>query len=127
VRHTFLILLLLFAEALLSSAQRIGRCPANAPRDAERLRELRGVVVDRNLAVIPKVKIRLQVPEGEDFREVEATETDPTGRFSFKAKPSENYRLVFTGPLGFCTSCDSSQICESRVQRNATGTVSGRH
>lgn len=102
MRRTSPLLLLLFAEALLSSAQRIGPCPANAPRDAESLKELRGVVVDRNLAVIPKVKVRLQLPEGGSFRELEATETDPTGRFSFKAQPSGNYRLIFAGPLGFC-------------------------
>jgi hypothetical protein len=60
------------------------------------------VVVDRNVAVIPRVKVKLQTPEGENFREVGATETDATGRFSFKAPASGNYRLAFAGPLGFC-------------------------
>jgi Carboxypeptidase regulatory-like domain len=58
------------------------------------------VVVDENSAVIPKVKVRLQVPDGKDLRDIEATETDPTGQFSFEAQPSGNYRLVFAGPKG---------------------------
>jgi hypothetical protein len=63
---------------------------------------LKGVVVDENSAVISKVKVRLQVPDGKDFRDIVAAETDPTGRFNFEAQPSGNYRLVFAGVTGFC-------------------------
>ncbi len=92
MRTTFLFPFLLFASSLLSAAQRIGPCPPSTPRSTQNVSELRGVVVDENLAVVPKVKVRLQVPEGKDFRDTSATETDPTGQFSFKAQPIEGSR-----------------------------------
>lgn len=102
MKRTSLLLFMLFAWGLLSSGQRIGPCPPNPPRSPQNIQELRGVVVDENSAVIPKVKVRLQVSDGKDFRDIGATETDPTGRFSFEAQPSGNYRLVFAGLLGLC-------------------------
>jgi hypothetical protein len=104
VRTTFLFPFLLFASSLLSAAQRIGPCPPSTPRSTQNVSELRGVVVDENLAVVPKVKVRLQVPEGKDFRDTSATETDPTGQFSFKAQPIEGSRLVFASPPGLCSA-----------------------
>ncbi|MGP8095404.1 MAG: carboxypeptidase-like regulatory domain-containing protein [Candidatus Sulfotelmatobacter sp.] len=59
------------------------------------------MVVDENSAVIPKVKVRLQVPDGKDFRDIGGTETDATGRFSFEPRRPGQYRLVFR-PVGFC-------------------------
>ncbi len=55
------------------------------------------MVVDENSAVVPKVKIKLQVPDGKEFRDIAATETDPNGRFVFEAQPAGDYRLVFAG------------------------------
>ena len=40
--------------------------------------------------------------DGTDFRDVGETETDPNGQFGFEAPPPGNYRLVFSGPKGFC-------------------------
>ena len=102
MRRSFLLLFLLFAWDLLSSGQRAGPCPPNLPRSPQSIKELRGVVVDENSALIPKVKVRLQVSDGKYFRDIGATETDPTGQFSFEAQPAERFRLVFAGPLGFC-------------------------
>jgi hypothetical protein len=98
-----LLLFLILAGTALSSGQRVGLCPPNPnlPRNRQNVRELKGVVVDENLAVIPNVKVRLQMPDGKDFRDIGAIETDPTGRFSFEARPPGNYRLVFAG-CGFC-------------------------
>ncbi len=102
MKRTFLLLFLLSAWGLLSSGQRAGPCPPSVARSPQNVKELRGVVVDENSAVISKVKVRLQVPDGEDFRDIGAAETDPNGRFSLEAQPSGNYRLVFFGPPGFC-------------------------
>lgn len=97
------LLLLVFTGSLLSSAQRIGPCPTSTARSPEQIKELRGVVVDETLAVVPKVKVRLQVPDGVGkFRDLGATQTDSAGRFDFAAQRSENYRLVFEGSSGFC-------------------------
>ena len=102
MRRTFLSVMLLFAGGLLSSGQRIGPCPPNPPRSPQNIKELRGVVVDEDSAVIPRVKVGLQVPDGKNFRDIEAAETDLAGRFTFEAQPSGDYRLVFAGPQGFC-------------------------
>jgi len=102
VKRLFLLLFLLSASGLPSSGQRIGPCLPSPPRSPQNIMELRGVVVDENSAVIPRVKVRLQVPNGKDFRDVAATETDPIGQFSFETQPSGNYRLVFAGLSGFC-------------------------
>ena len=98
MKYTSLLLLLLFACGLLSSGQRIGACPPSPPRSPQNVKELRGVVVDDNLAVVPKVKVRLQVPDDEDFLDIGATETDLNGQFSFEARPFGNYRFVFAVP-----------------------------
>jgi hypothetical protein len=63
---------------------------------------LKGLVVDRTSALVPKVKVKLQVSDGKDFRDVGATETDPNGQFGFESQPPGNYRLLFVGPKGFC-------------------------
>jgi hypothetical protein len=88
-------LFFLYACGVLSSGQRIGACPPSAPRSPQAIKELRGVVVDEASAVVSKVKIKLQVPGGEEFRDIASTKTDPSGRFSFGAQPSGNYRLLF--------------------------------
>jgi hypothetical protein len=98
VRRTSLSLLLLFACSVLSSGQRVGTCPLGAPRSPQAVKELRGVVVDETSAVVPKVRIKLQVPDGREFREIAARETDISGQFSFEDYPSGNYRLVFAAP-----------------------------
>ncbi|MGO9087105.1 MAG: carboxypeptidase-like regulatory domain-containing protein [Candidatus Sulfotelmatobacter sp.] len=84
------------------SGQMVGSCPPTAARSPQKITELRGVVVDENLAVVPKVKVRLQARDGRDLRDIEVIETDPTGRFSFEAHDPGQYRLVFVGPKGFC-------------------------
>jgi hypothetical protein len=61
------------------------------------------VVVDENLALVPKVKVILQTSDGKDFRDIGATETDPNGRFGFEAQPFGNYRFVFAA-RGFSPS-----------------------
>ena len=104
MKTTSLLLFLLFAGSLLSRGQRVGPCSPSPGRSPEDIKEFRGVVVDQNLAVIPKVKVRVQVPDGKDFRDIGATETDPNGRFDFEARPSGNYRLAFAGPAGFCSA-----------------------
>lgn len=96
----FITVVLVFMS-LLSSGQRIGPCPPSSARVPENIRELRGVVVDENLAVVPKVKVTLQVPDGGGFREIGKTETGPAGQFSFEAQPFGKYRLAFK-QLGFC-------------------------
>jgi hypothetical protein len=58
--------------------------------------------VDENLAVIPKVKVELQAPDGRDFRAVVGGETDATGQFHFGRQRPGKYLVVFTGPRGFC-------------------------
>jgi hypothetical protein len=58
--------------------------------------------VDENLAVIPKVKVELQAPDGQDFPAVVGVETDTTGQFHFGRQRPGRYLVVFTGPRGFC-------------------------
>ncbi|MFZ3341817.1 MAG: carboxypeptidase-like regulatory domain-containing protein [Terriglobales bacterium] len=94
--------ILLFAWNARPSAQLVGSCPPVAARSPQKIAELRGVVVDETLAVVSNVKVELQARHGRDFRDIEVTETDPTGRFSFKARDPGQYRLVFVGPKGFC-------------------------
>jgi len=103
VRLIFLSLPLLFVCAVLASGQRIGACPPIPPRRPQDIKELRGVVVDENLALVPKVKVILQTSNGKDFRDIGATETDPNGRFGFEAQPFGNYRIVFAA-TGFSPS-----------------------
>jgi len=80
----------------------IGSCPPVAVRPPQKIKELRGVVVDENLAVIPRVKVRLQVRDGRDFCDIEVVETDPNGRFSFEDHTPGQYRLVFKAFAGLC-------------------------
>ena len=86
------LLVLLFSWGALSSGQKVGSCPPNTSRSLQSLQELKGVFVDENLAVIPRVKVILQVPEDKDFRDIGATESGPTGQFSFQDLPTGNYR-----------------------------------
>jgi hypothetical protein len=80
----------------------IGSCPPTADRKPQAIRELKGVVIDENLAVVPNVKVQLQVRNGRSSLDLEAVETDLTGRFSFQTHAVGQYRLVFTGVHGFC-------------------------
>jgi hypothetical protein len=93
---------LFFACGVSSSAQRIGPCPTTPARSPQELKELRGVVVDENSAVVPGVKVRLQMLNGAALRDIAATETGSTGQFSFEPHPRGEYRLIFFGPKGFC-------------------------
>jgi Carboxypeptidase regulatory-like domain len=88
--------------SLLSGGQRIDPCPPSLEQSPQNIKELRGVVVDENLAVIPKVKVELQAPDGRDFRVVAGVETDATGQFHFGRQRPGKYLIVFTGPRGFC-------------------------
>ena len=94
---------LLFSWTVLASGQRIGECPASTPRSLQKVKELRGVVIDENFARIQRVKVSLQVLDGKSFREIELAETDSIGRFNFEPRPNRSYRLVFTAPY-FCTA-----------------------
>jgi len=96
--------MLILVWSVRPSGQMVGSCPPTAARIPQKIAELRGVVVDENLAVVPKVKVRLQARDGRDLRDIEVIETDPTGRFSFKAHDPGQYRLVFVGLKGFCTA-----------------------
>jgi len=102
VKGAFLVLCLLFTWSLLSSGQRIGACPPSLERSLRNIKELRGVVVDENLAVIPRVKVELQASDGRDFHVVLGAETDATGQFQFGRQRPAKYLVVFTGPSGFC-------------------------
>jgi hypothetical protein len=93
---------LLLAFSIRLGGQVMGSCPQSPARRPQPVRELRGVVVDQNGALVPKVKVRLQVSNSEGFREVAVTESGATGRFSFESQRAGEYRLVFTAPMGFC-------------------------
>ena len=93
--------------------QFIGSCPPSPVRRLQDIQALRGVVVDENLAVIPKVKVKIQVPDGKYFRDIGLVETDSTGRFNFVPQHSGRYRLVFAGPLGFCSATIPVQYLKS--------------
>ena len=102
MRIQLLLSLLLSTSSALMGAQIIGSCPPIPPRNPRDVKELRGVVVDQDMAVIPKVKVLLQIRDGEKFRDVAAVDTDSTGRFNFESQPRGGYRFVFSGPAGFC-------------------------
>jgi len=102
VKYSFLPALILFACTVQPRAQLIGSCPPSSTRSSRDIKELRGGVVDENLAVIPKVKVRLQVPDGKDFRDIELIETDRSGQFNFESHRPGRYRLVFAASVGFC-------------------------
>ena len=97
-----LVALLLLGLSFQMGAQITGSCPPSRASGPWDVQELRGVVVDQNLAVVPKVKVRLQVPDGQDFRDVGSAETDATGRFGFAPQHAGAYRLVFAGWHGLC-------------------------
>ena len=102
MKFPFLIGALILVCSVRSSGQMVGSCPPVASRSPQKVAELRGMVVDENLAVVPRVKVELQVPDGQHFRDIESVETDPTGRFSFAVRRRGRYRLVFSGRLGLC-------------------------
>jgi len=94
--------ILLFAWSARPSAQLIGSCSPLAARSPQNVKELRGVVVDENLAVVPKVRVQLQIRKGRYFRDLDVAETDLNGQFSFENKGRSQYRLVFTPLVGLC-------------------------
>ena len=94
--------LLALACSIPSVGQLIGSCPPSAERRSQGIKELRGVIVDENLAVVPKVKVTLQEPHGKEFRNIGSVEADSEGRFSFEAHRLGRYRFVFVGPVGLC-------------------------
>jgi hypothetical protein len=102
VKSTFQLALLFFAFIIQLSGQLVGSCPSSSARSPQDIKELRGVVVDENLAVVPKVKVKLQVPVGQDFHDVALIETDRSGQFSFEGNGPGQYRLVFAGLVGLC-------------------------
>jgi hypothetical protein len=104
VKSLFLLAVLFLAWSIRSSGQLVGSCPPTPLRSPQDVSEIRGVVVDKNIAVIPKIKVKLQVPRSTDFRDVALAETDLTGRFSFEKQPPGQYVLVFTAPAGFCSA-----------------------
>jgi len=95
-------LLLLWTSTALMGGQLIGTCPPSPARSPEDVKELRGVVIDENLAVVPKVKVLLQIQEGDKFRDVATVDTDSIGRFSFASHRQGKYRLVFSNFKGLC-------------------------
>ncbi len=104
MRSTFLLSVLILACSARQNAQMIGPRPPTADPDRrpQAINTLKGVVIDENTAVIPRVKVQLQVRNGRSFHEVEAVETDMTGRFTFEKHAVGQYRLVFTGIAGLC-------------------------
>ena len=102
MNRTSLLLFFLFAWGLLSGGQRIGPCPPNPPRSPQKIQELKGVFIDENSAVIPRVKVTLQVAQEKDFRDIGTTESGPTGQFSLQDQPPGDYRFKTSGPPGFC-------------------------
>lgn len=97
-----LLVFLVLTLGIPMGGQIIGSCPPSPARSPQEIQELRGVVVDENLAVIPRVKVNLQVLDGQAFRDIGSIETDSTGRFGFAAQHLGKYRLVFSGPTGLC-------------------------
>ena len=81
MKISFQLAFLFFALIIQLSGQLVGSCPSNSARSPQDIKELRGVVVDENLAVVPKVKVKLQVPVGQDFHDVALIETDRSGQF----------------------------------------------
>jgi hypothetical protein len=102
VKYASLLLFLLFASGLQSTGQRIGSCPPNPPRSPQNIQELKGVFVDENSTVIPRVKVILQVAQDKNFRDIGTTESSPTGQFSFQDQPPGDYRFRTSGLPGFC-------------------------
>jgi hypothetical protein len=83
-------------------AQLVGSCPPVPRRSPQDVKELGGVVVDQNLAVVPKEKVLLQIQHGEKFRDVAAVDTDSSGRFNFRSQRRGKYRFIFSGQAGLC-------------------------
>ncbi|MFI5072374.1 MAG: carboxypeptidase-like regulatory domain-containing protein [Terriglobales bacterium] len=104
MKCTFLLSVLILACSARQNAQMIGPCPSHADPDRkpQAIKTLKGVVIDENTGVVPKVKVQLQVRNGQNFHDLEAVETDMTGGFTFEKHAVGQYRLVFTGPAGFC-------------------------
>lgn len=102
MRFPFVIGALILVCTVRPSGQLIGSCPPVGARQPQRVKELQGVVVDETLAVVPKVKVKLQVPNGQDFRDIGSVETDANGRFRFAARHRGRYRLAFSGRMGLC-------------------------
>ncbi len=106
----------LFASSLLSSGQLVGDCPPIAPRSPVSVNELRGVVVDVNMAVVPEEKVKLQILNGKEFRDAESAETDANGQFSFATRRAGQYRLVFSGRVGLCTATIPIKLLEGGLK-----------
>ncbi len=97
-----LVAILLLGLGLRAGGQITGSCPPSRASGPWNVQALHGVVVDQNLAVVPKLKVRLQVQDGQDFRDIGSGETDATGRFDFAPRHAGEYRLVFAGGHGLC-------------------------
>jgi hypothetical protein len=102
VKRPILLALVLLIWVVRPNGQIVGSCPPSIPRGSQDVKELRGVVVDPALAVVPKVKVRLQYLDGRVFRDVGLVNTDQTGRFSFESRHRGQYRFVFVSPIGLC-------------------------
>jgi hypothetical protein len=74
--------LFLLTTGLAANGQMIGNCPQIKPRRAQAVRRPRGVLVDQNLAVIPKAKVILQRPNKGKFDEIASLETDQPGKIA---------------------------------------------
>ena len=101
MRHSFLLSMLILICCARQEGQRIGSCPPAAQRKPQGVKELKSVIIDENLAIIPKVKVQLQERNGDSFRDLEIVETDSSGRFNFERSNWNNYRLAITR-FGFC-------------------------
>ena len=58
------------------------------------------------------VAVTLQEPNGDSFRDVKSLATDGTGKFDFGKVAAGKYRMVFSGPRGFCHVTVPSKLSE---------------
>jgi len=102
VRIFFVLAILAGSLGMTSSPQFVGECPASYWDHPIWVKSIAGVVTDPTGAVIPKAEIVLQAKKGKNLVDVEAVQTDSTGKFSSRAHQTGEYRLVVAGPKGFC-------------------------
>jgi len=102
VRHFIATAVMVGGIAMTASSQFVGDCPPANWNHPIWVKSLAGVVTDATGAVIPKVRLVLQAKKGKSLVEVEDLETDSAGKFSSRAHAAGEYRLVTSGPKGFC-------------------------
>jgi hypothetical protein len=102
VKRSTLVAFLFFLSVIRPNGQVVGSDPPRPTRGPHDVKELAGVVVDRNLAVIPNVKVTLQIFSGRALHNVASVSTDLMGRFIFECQRPGRYRLTLVGPTGFC-------------------------